>query len=108
MPRSVILIPSLPIHSNLSELSPNDRGKLLETTDLFSAIHASAAAQGQTAAPDINADTDLHFACFVESLSNVPGETGKRLVELDGRRGGPVDHGPSVNFLEASSMRKEI
>jgi predicted HD phosphohydrolase len=43
------------------------------------------AEQGATAAPDANADVDLHFAAFVP--------VNGHLWELDGRKTGPVNHG---------------
>ena len=51
------------------------------------AIHEAAAAQGATAAPPPEEDVNLHFV----ALSHV----GGRLWELDGRKAGPVDHGPT-------------
>jgi ubiquitin carboxyl-terminal hydrolase L3 len=73
--------------------SPLERAKLLETTPLFADIHAQAAASGQTAVPT-NLDTDLHFTCFVQAPDGNSRAAGtpnpkKRLIELDGRRGGP-------------------
>ncbi|KAI1796590.1 cysteine proteinase [Ganoderma leucocontextum] len=80
--------------------TPLERAKILETTSLFANIHADAASGGQTAVP-ANLDTDLHFTCFVRAPSaetNTPvGPT--HLVELDGRRAGPIDRGVSENFL---------
>lgn len=86
--------------------TPQERAKLLETTPLFANIHSEAASAGQTAVPDISADVDLHFTCFVEAPSpparedqiEAEGE-GRRLVELDGRRGGPVDRGVCTDLL---------
>ncbi|ELU44610.1 ubiquitin carboxyl-terminal hydrolase, family 1 domain-containing protein [Rhizoctonia solani AG-1 IA] len=74
--------------------TPEERGKLLEETTLFAKAHIDAATSGQSAvpAPD-RLDTDLHFTCFVIAPS--PETKEKRLIELDGRRAGPIDHGPS-------------
>ncbi|KAG6854543.1 hypothetical protein C0991_005455 [Blastosporella zonata] len=75
--------------------TPEERATLLETTPLFANIHADAASSGQTVVPD-NLDTDLHFTCFVRAPA-VRGEPespgGHRVIELDGRRVGPVDRG---------------
>jgi len=80
-----------------------ERAKFLESTDLFTNIHAAAAASGQTAVPD-NLDTDLHFTCFVQapdaSAREAEVATGeRRLIELDGGRAGPVDRGKSTDLL---------
>ena len=84
--------------------TPLERAHFLESTDLFTGIHAAAAASGQTAVPD-NLDTDLHFTCFVQapdaSARKAEVATGeRRLIELDGGRAGPVDRGKSTDLLE--------
>ena len=86
------------------EKSPLERAQFLESTDLFTNIHAAAAAGGQTAVPD-NLDTDLHFTCFVQAPNASAREaevaTGeRRLIELDGGRAGPVDRGESTDLLK--------
>ena len=93
--------------------TPEERANLLATTTLFANIHAESASTGQSA-PTV--DTDLHFTCFVnapdsdlrkaargEELSeDAKGDkvnSGMRLIELDGRRAGPVDHGECKDLL---------
>ncbi|KAJ7355420.1 hypothetical protein DFH08DRAFT_912432 [Mycena albidolilacea] len=76
--------------------TPEERAKLLETTPLFADIHAQAASSGQTAVPT-NLDTNLHFTCFVAAPS--PSGEGPRVVELDGRRNGPIDRGACTDLL---------
>ncbi|KAJ7449549.1 hypothetical protein FB451DRAFT_1287264 [Mycena latifolia] len=81
--------------------TPEERAKLLETTPLFADIHEQAASSGQSAVPT-NLDTDLHFTCFVAAPSSRgPGSeaSGMRLVELDGRRNGPIDRGECTDLL---------
>ncbi|KIP09982.1 hypothetical protein PHLGIDRAFT_28678 [Phlebiopsis gigantea 11061_1 CR5-6] len=106
---NVTLEPESPLAQFIDECkdkTPQERAKLLETTPLFANIHSEAASAGQTAVPDISADVDLHFTCFVEAPSpparedqiEAEGE-GRRLVELDGRRGGPVDRGVCTDLL---------
>lgn len=67
---------------------------------------------GQTKPVD---DTELHFTCFVEAPeedfrkaarkeeiseeSMLEETTGMRLIELDGRRAGPIDHGECKDLL---------
>ncbi|KAF8216280.1 peptidase C12, ubiquitin carboxyl-terminal hydrolase [Mycena galopus ATCC 62051] len=85
--------------------TPEERANLLETTPLFADIHAQAATAGQSAVPT-DLDTNLHFTCFVAAPS--PDGTGLRVVELDGRRNGPVDRGACHNLLtDASRVIKE-
>ncbi|KAM6499043.1 cysteine proteinase [Amanita muscaria] len=93
--------------------TPLERAHLLETTPLFTEIHAELAEEGQTPVPT-NLDTDLHFTCFILTPSQEKreiassgvdtGKSGKeiqvtgskmRLIELDGTRQGPVDRGES-------------
>jgi len=93
--------------------TPEERAKLLATTALFANIHAESAGTGQSAP---TADTDLHFTCFVEAPESdfrkaARGEelsedakgdkvsSGMRLIELDGRRTGPIDHGECKDLL---------
>ena len=76
--------------------TPLERAELLENTELFASIHSSAAQSGQSEIPqDLN--TDLHFCAFVQAPSPIDGKL--RLLELDGRRAGPVDRGPSDHLL---------
>jgi hypothetical protein len=85
----------------LTDKTPEERAKLLETTPLFANIHADAAAAGQSGVPT-NLDTDLHFTCFVQASSVVGTESPEktmRLIELDGARAGPVDRGECTNLL---------
>lgn len=91
----------------LTDKTPQERAKLLETTPLFADIHAAAAAGGQTAAPAADAKVDLHFTCFVQAPSPPSRQEGieatddmRRLVELDGRRNGPIDRGECKDLLE--------
>ncbi|KAJ7767453.1 hypothetical protein DFH07DRAFT_866891 [Mycena maculata] len=77
-----------------------DQCTVLETTPLFADIHAQAASSGQSAVPT-NLDTDLHFTCFVSR--------GKRLIELDGRRAGPIDRGECADLLkDAAKVIQEV
>ncbi|KAH9962574.1 peptidase C12 ubiquitin carboxyl-terminal hydrolase 1 [Russula dissimulans] len=96
--------------------TPLERAKFLESTDIFTNIHAALAAGGQSAVPD-ELDTDLHFTCFVQApdartreatvLSELP---ELRLIELDGGRAGPVDRGTSTDLLKdvAKYVKEEI
>jgi ubiquitin carboxyl-terminal hydrolase L3 len=85
----------------LIDKTPLERAALLERTPLFANIHAEMASEGQSAVPP-NLDTDLHFTCFVRApsaesrRSEVTGHDW-RVIELDGSRDGPVDHGPCTD-----------
>lgn len=104
-----------------------ERAEILSSTPLFAEVHTeSASSKLNQTAPDL--DTELHFTCFVEApeadirwfsrerdgkdpeediekereeLAQKSG-TGMRLVELDGRRGGPIDHGECRDLLKVS------
>ncbi|TFK35186.1 hypothetical protein BDQ12DRAFT_688634 [Crucibulum laeve] len=113
----VTLAPDSPLQNFIIQChdkSPEERAALLASTKLFSSIHAQSASTGQTAVPsDLN--TNLHFTCFVAApeaefreiakggASPKPDETqdntGMRLIELDGRRPGPIDHGECKDLL---------
>lgn len=67
-------------------LDPVQRADLLYESKSLEAAHASAAATGDTKAPDANADIDLHFVAFIKDAQN-------NLWELDGRRKGPLNRG---------------
>ena len=91
--------------------TPLERAKLLlENTSPFKNIHAETAVTGQTAPPpDLN--VDLHFTCFVEApdasvRAPASGQYSKRLIELDGSRDGPMDHGVVDNFLKVRNRRR--
>lgn len=68
-------------------LSPAERGRRLEESEGMTASHEAAAQQGQTAAPSLDDEVALHFICF----TRVEG----RLLEFDGTKPFPIDHGPT-------------
>ncbi|KIM37413.1 hypothetical protein M413DRAFT_273999 [Hebeloma cylindrosporum] len=112
----VVFAPTSPLQQfvfQCQDKTPEERAEILATTNLFTDIHAESANTGQSAP---NVDTDLHFTCFVqapdadirkaargEDLSeDVKGDkvsSGMRLIELDGRRAGPVDQGECKDLL---------
>lgn len=87
------------MHIHRTELSPSDRADLLAKTTLFAQAHSEAATstESNSTVPS-RLDTDLHFTCFVQSVDGT-NPNAKRLIELDGRRVGPVDHGVATDDI---------
>lgn len=69
------------------DLTPEEKGKQLETNTDIMNTHESHANEGQTAAPTLADEVDHHFIAFVER--------GGRLYQLDGNKKGPIDLGSS-------------
>ncbi len=67
-------------------LDPVKRADLLYQSKSLEAAHSTAAASGDSTAPDANAAVDLHFVAFIKDKQN-------NLWELDGRRKGPLSRG---------------
>lgn len=80
-------------------LSPEERTSLLAESDSLQKAHEATAQQGQSAAPAADDEVNLHFVAFVR------GPNGK-LVELDGRRSGPIerDVDASGDLLSAATQ----
>jgi len=68
------------------EKSADTIAEMLEADDSICQCHDDAAKEGQTSAPGREDSVDYHYVCFV----NVEGQ----LLELDGRKKGPVVKGP--------------
>ncbi|XP_045108593.1 ubiquitin carboxyl-terminal hydrolase isozyme L3-like [Portunus trituberculatus] len=66
-------------------MNPEDKGHALEGDDGISKAHEESAQEGQTEAPDREAQVNEHFVAFVH-------KDGK-LYEFDGRRKFPISHG---------------
>lgn len=80
--------------ADTADATPEERGRtLVASAELRGTSDASARdAIAQTACPGRDAHLDHHFAAF----ARVPAGGGcERLVELDGAKPGPVDHGPT-------------
>lgn len=67
-------------------LKPQDRAALLYESRALESAHADAAKLGDSAAPDAEANVDLHFVAFVKTADG-------DLWEMDGRRKGPLKRG---------------
>ena len=68
-------------------MAPMEIAEYLEEEDEIEEQHTTAAAEGNTAPPPMEENVNTHFIC----LTAVEGS----LYELDGRKKGPVNHGPS-------------
>lgn len=80
--------------------TPDERAKLLETTEIFATAHATAASGGQSRMPEGLKAND-HFIAFVHAPDGQD-PTKSRLVQLDGRRSKAIDIGESTDLLKAS------
>ncbi|CAO0803087.1 unnamed protein product [Mucor circinelloides] len=76
-------------------MSVDERVDLLENSKELAQLHASAATEGQTAAPCSDDSIDLHFICFIE--------VDQHLYELDGRKLFPINHGKCTNLVESAT-----
>lgn len=73
------------IVAETKDLSPAERAEYLENSEMLENAHAAVAGQGETEAPEATDEIEFHYVC----LAAKDGE----LVELDGRRKGPVFRG---------------
>ena len=69
------------------DLTPEERGTLLESNEDICNAHHIYAKEGQTSAPTADSHIDNHFVAFVHKNGF--------LYELDGRKAGPINHGKS-------------
>jgi len=115
---NVTFVPESPLAKFQTECqgkTPQERAKILETTPLFADIHAQAASSGQSPVPQ-NLDTELHFTCFIQAPNAEARETqtpatSMRLIELDGRRAGPVDRGECTGknlLLDVAKIVRDV
>lgn len=79
------------LSDKLEPLTVQERSKLLEDDEELERLHAAVASEGDTQAPDANDSIDLHYVCFTRSAR--VGDNPNTLVELDGRRTGPLTRG---------------
>lgn len=71
-----------------ASLSPMERGEVLDKMKSIIDLHKEIAAEGQTEAPPAEENIIHHFVAFVHKDG--------ALLELDGRKFGPINHGPTT------------
>eukprot|EP01114_Cavostelium_apophysatum_P017900 TRINITY_DN5410_c0_g1_i1.p1 TRINITY_DN5410_c0_g1~~TRINITY_DN5410_c0_g1_i1.p1 ORF type:complete len:258 (-),score=34.26 TRINITY_DN5410_c0_g1_i1:28-732(-) len=69
-----------------ASMDPALKATALEKADKLAEVHEENAKEGQTQAPSLEDDTNLHFVAFVEKEG--------QLYQLDGRKPYPINHGP--------------
>lgn len=76
--------------------SAEERGRWLESSESMAALHGRHCLQGDTEAPALEAETDLHFVALLRDAHN--------LVILDGRLERPmiVDYSSGSDFWDAA------
>jgi ubiquitin carboxyl-terminal hydrolase L3 len=84
------IVPDSPLAKLIAQvepLAPVERARAVEDSKDLENAHASAAAGGDSSAPEATADVDLHYVCFVKDARE------GHLWEMDGTRKGPLDRG---------------
>lgn len=71
-----------------AEMDPDARGEEMAKFNGIASAHETVAAEGQTAPPSADEHLVTHFVAFVHKDGS--------LYELDGRRAGPINHGPTT------------
>lgn len=74
--------------NSAKSLNVTNRAKLLEDDGSIEAAHNAVGQQGDTEAPAAEDNVEFHYVCICKNIT-----TG-HLLELDGRRKGPIDLGP--------------
>ncbi|XP_072171634.1 ubiquitin carboxyl-terminal hydrolase isozyme L3-like [Diadema setosum] len=78
------------------DMTPEERGKKLESSETISQAHEVSAQEGQTEPPAPEENVCLHFIALVEKEGCV--------YELDGRKKFPINHGPvEESFLKSAA-----
>ncbi|GAA5834196.1 hypothetical protein JCM11251_000568 [Rhodosporidiobolus azoricus] len=77
--------PLTELFERCKDKTPLERAQLLVSSNELERVHEDAAQTGQTATPNLEDDVDLHFVTFVDHNGF--------LIELDGRRNSPINHG---------------
>jgi ubiquitin carboxyl-terminal hydrolase L3 len=76
------------MYDSIQGLDPEERGVWLSKDAEIANAHASIESEGQSVVS--NGDVDTHFIAFI------PSRDGPVVIELDGRKNGPVYHAPGT------------
>lgn len=90
-------------YEKAKDLTPEEKGKLLENSGAISRLHEESALGGQSASVDSSEKVDLHFV----ALAHVDGN----IYEFDGRKPFPINHGsssPDTFLQDAASVCKQF
>lgn len=88
------------IVNKAQNLTPDERAELLEGCEELASAHATGAQEGQTQAPSLEKQVNLHFVCFVE--------VDHHLYELDGRKAFPINHGRCTDLVDVSFFKEIV
>lgn len=70
------------------QMEPEVKANKFENCDVIANAHESASTQGQTEAPAASESVEYHFISIIQS-NNI-------IYEMDGRKHGPINHGPTT------------
>ena len=71
------------------QLEPEKKANKFESCEAVANAHAGASEEGQTEAPPASSPVEYHFISFIHNNCTI--------YEMDGRKHGPVNHGPTKN-----------
>lgn len=91
------------MHAASFDLSGASRGEWLEKDDEIEHAHLAIETMGQSAAPtDNDLEVDTHFVCFLTE------NNGDHVIELDGRREGPVLRGTVTDEISFPKIALQV
>lgn len=70
------------------QMEPEVKANKFETCDVIASAHERASTQGQTEAPAASESVEYHFISIIHSNNTI--------YEMDGRKHGPINHGPTT------------
>lgn len=68
-------------------LEPEVKANKFESCETIAAAHETASVEGQTEAPAASESVEYHFISIINN--------GNTIYEMDGRKHGPINHGPT-------------
>ncbi|KAG9510211.1 Phosphatidylglycerophosphatase and protein-tyrosine phosphatase 1 [Fragariocoptes setiger] len=70
-----------------NQLEPEKKANKFESCQSIATAHEKASVEGQTEAPPASDSTEYHFISIIHDCKNI--------YEMDGRKHGPINHGPT-------------